>query len=338
MSTALPPEWYLEIEGRKSGPYTADQIEGFLKDREILPRHRVFSPRRPDQLMTAGEFVSAIQHQRQMSAGGATATPPSKPRAFQPPNKPQDMDERTGIIKVDTAARADPTQHLFDALQAVRERQTQAKLNPPADLEWGSLARTTPARRSQLLLTATLTSLLAVSVWGLNRLLQRGPASIERPEKMADGTKDQPTSAPKPGEGIHGNPTQFSPGTGGTAPASMDSAKAHTDPKALAVQTPPKSITTINRLVPNKAQPVAIPANLERARDRTENHEEDREAKGEARKVDRDPVEEYERQQRGESNGDGALAPLSPGEAGVGGDPQQQGDAQQIDPKEIPIE
>ena len=321
MSSPLPPEWYLEIEGKRSGPFTAEQVEGFLQDREILARHQVFSPRRPDQRMSAGEFVEALKHQREKTVGASGAprgVPPGPPKAFHPPNKPRSMDERTGIIQANKAAAADPTQHLFDALQAVRERQVQTKLSAPTEAEWGTLARTQPARRSQLTLILTLAALLGVSVWGLNRLLTK---------------KGEPTTA-------------SAPTVSETAPI----------PKGMEVREPPPAPPTRKAFSGSapfqKIQPLGLQNNRiipaePRVRDRAsetnerDREEEDRDSRNEARAIDRDPVEEFERRQLLENGGDGSIEGLQAPDPGVGGEglaPLVPGDPVPIDPNEAPIE
>ena len=163
------PEWYLDIEGTRSGPYTTHQIEGFLSDGEILPRHRVISSRRPGQSVSAGDFVAALHHHYQENPGNAV---------FQPPPRPQDIHEKGAAFQVDTTLN-DPAHALFDALQVARERKTQNKLNVPHAKEWGMLSRREKRIPTQLWLIAALGSVLWISVWGVLRVLDKPLATTD---------------------------------------------------------------------------------------------------------------------------------------------------------------
>ncbi len=192
MNSVSPPEWYLDIEGARSGPYTTDQIEGFLKEGEILPRHRVISSRRPGQSVSVGDFVTAL-HQHKLKASPEVSEVSA---SFQPPPRPQDIHEKSGLIHID-AALNDPAYALFDALQVARERKMQNKLVTPSAKEWGALSRRERRIPAQVWLIAALTSVLWISVWGVLRLSDKSStaasARSSSPVTVSAGTPPPPT-------------------------------------------------------------------------------------------------------------------------------------------------
>lgn len=113
--------WYLEVNGKKVGPFTLDQIQGFLDDGEIRAYHQVTSHDLGGRWLSVEDALQA--------APPPPPAPVSIPTAFdgsfQPPPRPEiqasgPMDDRT-----------DPAISLFNALQVMRERRVAA-IHPPS--------------------------------------------------------------------------------------------------------------------------------------------------------------------------------------------------------------
>ncbi len=211
MSLDATPQWYLETEGRRTGPYSAEQIEAMLRDGQ-LQADALVSGRGLRGPARANEFIEAIRLRRQTQSQKRAAGP----AAIQPPPRPEGVGERRRGNDRETTPSTDPTADLFDALQHIRERQTlqqnQAqRLVPTVDETWGDRlkARGLP---SPAVLVASLATLLGLSVWGLNQWL----GSTEKATKsQANATEGTSSSS--------GNPTSLEKGSAsrsaGSSPA-----------------------------------------------------------------------------------------------------------------------
>ena len=81
-------DWFLEVNGRKVGPFTLDQIQGFLDDGEIRAYHQVTSNEMGGRWISVEELLEA-------HPGGIDAPPP-------PP--PSDLPESTMMLATPMAA------------------------------------------------------------------------------------------------------------------------------------------------------------------------------------------------------------------------------------------
>lgn len=68
-------DWFLEVNGRKVGPFTLDQIQGFLDDGEIRAYHQVTSNEMGGRWISVEELLEA-------HPGGIEAPPPPPPSDF----------------------------------------------------------------------------------------------------------------------------------------------------------------------------------------------------------------------------------------------------------------
>lgn len=184
-------EWYLDIEGKPVGPYSLDQIEAFIREGRVRSQHRISSH-------TLGRWISVQELLQQMAerAGLPKQGPPPPP--FSPPPRPREVEDMTtGILKRPAElASKDPAQSLLASLQAVRERNTIAKLTPPSPREWGQVARPAQAKMTtQVWLIASVTSLLWVGVWGVTHIMKTSePAAA--PQSQAQAVAPAPVAPP----------------------------------------------------------------------------------------------------------------------------------------------
>lgn len=158
----MPTEyWYLEVNGKKIGPFTLEQIQGFLSDGEIKPYHQVTSeklagrwisveellhtdappPPPPSESTAVGmpvlestpvlEATPVLDISPALEAAPVSESAPSLEIPiggqgnFQPPPRPEIHTEPTDEDK------PDPTLSLFNALQGLREKRN-ASIQPPA--------------------------------------------------------------------------------------------------------------------------------------------------------------------------------------------------------------
>lgn len=99
-------EWFLEVEGKRIGPYTIEHILGLLQEGEILPYHRVTSDSVGAEWMSVQELKNLIKAQ---PGGGMLFQPPPRPVALDTPAESRVSSDGS-----------DPTLSLFDALQSVK--------------------------------------------------------------------------------------------------------------------------------------------------------------------------------------------------------------------------
>jgi len=200
-------EWFLDVQGKKIGPYSAEQIAGLLSDKEIRADHRVTSDR------LKGEWIEVRQLVSQMArASGGKFAPPPRPATLDP-----------GLLapasasppQIKQEAPDDPTRDLFDSLQAARDKMAQSKLNPGTSASWSSSSKRSKIDhriQPQIILLAGIIVVLGAALWGVSSLLQRTGQNIQ--QASTSGAK--PASTPLR---ALGQPTVVPPPLSATSPA-----------------------------------------------------------------------------------------------------------------------
>lgn len=180
-------EWYLEVEGRRIGPFLGQQIADLFKDGEILSRHKVISLD-ASTTMTVEEFIQQLQ-----SPGGAE---PAKP------------DLRPGD---------DPEVRLFDALQAARERKHAHAPDVSAPtFGYGSERNA----KQTWWVGALLAAICILAVWGLVSIFRSGtgsPAGAPSETERVSSVKTQTTPVAPPPNRPAAAPARPAPQSGGGA-------------------------------------------------------------------------------------------------------------------------
>lgn len=75
------PVWYLDVEGTQSGPYSADQLLGFLKEGEVLAHHRATTAQLSGRWVSMDELLDWAESGRALSEmTGPKPPPPPPPR------------------------------------------------------------------------------------------------------------------------------------------------------------------------------------------------------------------------------------------------------------------
>jgi hypothetical protein len=132
------PDWYIDVDGKKMGPFTLIQIEGFLREGKILVPHSVTTEIRVSSAHVENKWYPLHQI---LNAEDRRSIPlPDRP-APHAPLKPQEPPR----------VESDPTMSLFDALQAAKERSNNstprasepsplAKRDPSAGVERAAVA------------------------------------------------------------------------------------------------------------------------------------------------------------------------------------------------------
>ncbi len=203
MSLDATPQWYLEAEGRRTGPYSAEQIEAMLRDGQLQADARV-SGRGLRGPARASEFIEAIRLRRQNSLQKQNQSSV----ALQPPPRPEGVGERRRDADRGSAPSTDPTADLFDALQHIRERQTlqqnQAqRITPAEDETWGDRLRAR-GLPGPAVLVASLAAILGLSVWGLNQWLGSAEKSAKTQANTSEGSGQSSGSQTASEKGLAG--------------------------------------------------------------------------------------------------------------------------------------
>jgi hypothetical protein len=335
MSLDATPQWYLEAEGRRTGPYSAEQIEAMLRDGQ-LPPDALVSGRGLRGPARANEFIEAIRLRRQTQSQKRAAGP----AAIQPPPRPEGVGERRRGTDRETAPSTDPTADLFDALQHIRERQTlqqnQTQRLIPAENETWSDRLKARGLPSPAVLVASLAALLGLSVWSLNQWLGSAEKSAKTQANSTEGASSSSGNPTFPEKGSAGRSAGSSPAMSAeslrpvrpsTAAGFDTSARARTVLPSVRSVPPPSR----GQSGPQVDRDIEIPpALLERLQGEAQDAQEAR-PNPDARNDDRD------RDERDEGDRD-ALPPAESNPANAGEAPQDGNSAPQDGVTPAPVE
>jgi hypothetical protein len=188
MGNKNPAEWFVIVQGNRLGPYSADQVAALARTREVQLDDRVTSPKLQGTTVSVQEFVSAVEIQNRNS--------PQSLRPFSAPPRPPEETTQIGIAL--PKDEGDPTADLLSALQAVREKQVQAKLTAPTPEEWGSFSRKRPSVSRQAFLVAGVFGCLGILVWGTYSITRQPERHLAENHPAEPATKQVPATTPPP--------------------------------------------------------------------------------------------------------------------------------------------
>ena len=93
MSSASSQEWFLEVEGKRTGPFTTDQIVGLFQDGEVPGTQRITSASSEGKWITVNELVDS-----------------NKPKPFHPPPRPADLTPSQEVTRPSISSPKAPAQ------------------------------------------------------------------------------------------------------------------------------------------------------------------------------------------------------------------------------------
>ncbi len=203
------PEWYLEIAGERTGPFTAEQVMGFLTDGEIPAEQRITSATIGGRWITAADLAAQAGNAPSLKTSAAQMADPADDLGFQPPPRPTDLDRMSPTTD---RPRQDAALNLFDALQTAKDRQG-ARWTPPEKGSWTAASRQsswlralgpmlqklksakiTPELRRQISI-GTLAVIALLSVWGVVRLVWKSRPTPTTPP-VASAPAPRPPQQP----------------------------------------------------------------------------------------------------------------------------------------------
>ena len=119
-------EWFLDVGGARTGPFSAEQVLGFLAEGEIPENQKVTGDSIGNRWITAREFAARARE------GQAATDRSASELGFTPPPRPADLD-RPGPAP--DRSQHDTAKNLFEALQTAKERQGTS-WTPPEAAHW----------------------------------------------------------------------------------------------------------------------------------------------------------------------------------------------------------
>lgn len=209
-------EWYLEIGGKQSGPHAAKEIVDLVRAGRIPATAQVTAARMSGDWVTAKDLVDAYDELYQKTSvpkpslseatsiiHKASPVAGSDPDFRAPPRPTEQLEATKNITynRDDRDQTPDPTDALFQAIQAVREKSASANNNTTV------IPRTAPglspgSNRSQsrippqLIMIATLAAIFGVTLYGITLLLGNKKAETEAKKPLAEAIKKETPSAP----------------------------------------------------------------------------------------------------------------------------------------------
>jgi hypothetical protein len=215
-------EWYLDVGGKQSGPHSAKEIVEMVRGGKISAAAQVTAARMNGDWVTAQDLIDAydelytkpaIAVPIEVSGGAAFTVGPADPNFTAPP-RPTEQLEKSKIITLnrDEIERTpDPTEALFQAIQAVREKANQKGASaPPAGAAgardtFGQLARPGGPRVPQpLVLIITLTAIFALTIYGVVKLVggKKARQAVKAPIAEKRHVEPPPRHRAKPVGGL----------------------------------------------------------------------------------------------------------------------------------------
>lgn len=162
---SFPKRWYLELDEKRMGPFSPEQILGLLAEGEI-PAGLVVSPAgagsNPDAKMTAAELRQAYFRENRIPTAPHPAEEPTASLADTLPDAPPES------ASLEPANELATNRRLFDLFQTAKEKRA-ARFAP--DLKAASRTRTpSDSLRTPVSIAATVAVVLITGFFGIRGL------------------------------------------------------------------------------------------------------------------------------------------------------------------------
>jgi hypothetical protein len=206
-------EWYLDVDGKQSGPLAAREIVEMVKSGKIPATSQVTAARMNGDWVQAKDLVDAYAelYAKPVAAapvsGAEVFTSRTTDSNFSAPPRPTEQLEKSKIITLDREAldnTPDPTDALFQAIQAVREKANVKGSTSPSspssarDSSSKSGLSSAPRIPPQLLLILALAGIFGITIYGLTKLVKsRSPEVNTASTAEAEPEKIERSAAPR---------------------------------------------------------------------------------------------------------------------------------------------
>jgi hypothetical protein len=314
MANLPASQWFFEVLGKRSGPYSTEQILELYRSGQLGLGVKLIPQSRDQQEMTLEELIGLSQ--------------------FQPPPKPE--------ISKDDAPHAvspsgDPTMSLFDALQAAKDRKAQASGTSsnsnfvPQSGNYGVQSSESSASSSGFPfpelspgMWIALASVLGVTLggWGIYSFIMKRSSNGDA--QVASGS----ATSPKEPVAAQSSPAQQS----GRAPASPATTTTAPQAAPAAARPVPISPSSLTSTLPRITRPIVQPpAESRDSRERERDRDQDRAGREDDSRREEEPVDHDipQRDPAGAPDDPGAQpAPSDPSDA----QPAESGEERRSDP------
>jgi len=210
-------EWYLDVGGKQSGPHSAKEIVEMVRGGKIPATSQVTAARMGGDWVVAQDLIDAYDELYTKPAmavpgsGAAFAATTTDPNYTAPP-RPTEQLEKSKIITLNREEFdkiPDPTEALFQAIQAVREKANQkgatgaATTSAAARDTFGQLNRAAgPRIPPQLLFIGMIAAILAATVYGVMKMTAPKVAEeTSKPAAVKRASENPPPAQSPPATG-----------------------------------------------------------------------------------------------------------------------------------------
>ena len=215
------PDWFLNLEGKKIGPYPLDALFGLAKDGEIGSDQAITSRHIGDQWATLSDVRAA------MLAPPRASTPP--------PERPTNIDALVNPSPVFT--KEDAADSLYNALQKSKELQAKKRENEREleDRPFDSSLIQSPKKNGpskQLMLIAFFGFIFGVSIWAMIQILNKKEPVTANSSTTTESKKalsPPPSYGKPPTTGSFSTGNFLNKGTRANSPSSGSRDSEHTN-------------------------------------------------------------------------------------------------------------
>lgn len=322
-------EWFLEVEGHKTGPFATDQILGLFADQEILGTARIILTAPGSEWTTVSELASLVHPP-------PAASPSLGAKPFVPPPRPAELASTSNFNLTNApkpVAVSKPELSLLDALRVTKERRSH---HPPskakeAESTFAEMSSFNLIARLQVIPTKTWligVTLIALctATWGLTLYIKMQPPPLAA-QPAAAPVSETRAAIPPPPSTSHQPPAALPPPA---IPQARTSA-------ALSV-APPKAIS--QPAAPQKSSAHNTDAERARENERRDHDERDRDQERERDLANNNAPSQIVAPMESETQGPGSPPPVpEQGLDATGGSPQSNPDGSPLNsPASPPLE
>ncbi len=243
-------EWYVEIEGQRTGPVSPSDLVAMYQTGRLPGNAMATTARMQGDWVTIADLVEAYRELNQStkpaSSSSYSSLSDSAGPSFQAPPRPTEQLEASKIINLNTPppseAPMDATESLFLAIQAVREKAAakNAVTQTPITLKSSTYQKDPTQGRNQLIVMLII--VFMTGAYGVTQLLK---SDSPKPEAAKTETTPPPTR-----ESYSATETKPSRPVTNTSSSGGPKSKLLTEGGGGAVRTAPPVNTITNPVMP----------------------------------------------------------------------------------------
>ena len=184
----MKEQWFLDLDGTRSGPYTTHEITQLITAGDILPHHQIATELKGKEWKTILEWQ--LNFKRDQRASQSVPIPVSTPEP-----EPEPITSPTPVLAptptlTPIPAKRDPTAEMFDLLQTTKQKRTEAQsvqAQPPSPTQPAKIRQ--PSQLGKTILYGAVITLMG---FALGQLIQHWNASPPAPEHASEPASESP--------------------------------------------------------------------------------------------------------------------------------------------------